>query len=38
VAPIVGVLFDIGGVVYDAPLHAIAGYERHPILSPSSTR
>jgi hypothetical protein len=28
VARIAGVLFDIGGVVQDSPLHAIARYER----------
>jgi putative hydrolase of the HAD superfamily len=28
VAPITGVLFDIGGVIQDSPLHAIARYER----------
>ena len=27
-ARIAGVLFDIGGVVQDSPLHAIARYER----------
>jgi putative hydrolase of the HAD superfamily len=34
VARIAGVLFDIGGVVQDSPLHAIARYERDHGLPP----
>jgi putative hydrolase of the HAD superfamily len=32
--PIAGVLFDLGGVVMDSPLHAIARYERDHGLPP----
>jgi beta-phosphoglucomutase-like phosphatase (HAD superfamily) len=31
-----GVLFDMGGVVMDSPLHAIARYERERGLPPNS--
>src|SRR5688572_14085251 len=34
--PIAGVLFDMGGVVMDSPLHAIARYERARGLPPSA--
>jgi putative hydrolase of the HAD superfamily len=34
--PIAGVLFDIGGVVTDSPLHAIARYERDHGLAPDA--
>jgi len=36
VARIAGVLFDIGGVVQDSPLHAIARYERDHGLPPDA--
>jgi putative hydrolase of the HAD superfamily len=36
VARIAGVLFDIGGVVQDSPLHAIARYERDHGLTPDA--
>lgn len=35
-ARIAGVLFDIGGVVQDSPLHAIARYERDHGLTPDA--
>jgi putative hydrolase of the HAD superfamily len=36
VGELAGVLFDMGGVVMDSPLHAIAGYERERGLAPNS--
>jgi putative hydrolase of the HAD superfamily len=36
VSGLAGVLFDMGGVVMDSPLHAIARYERERGLPPSS--
>jgi putative hydrolase of the HAD superfamily len=36
VPELAGVLFDMGGVVMESPLHAIAGYERERGLPPNS--